>query len=470
MSPFAQRKLAQRQSRAEWRAKARFFHDEETRYLRFLIPPGQRVLELGCGAGHTLAALEPSRGVGLDRNPAIIEEGRKAFPQLKLYASDIEDETALAAIEGKFDFILLVDTLGVVKDCQALLERLHRFCTAETRLVLVYYSHLWDPLLRLAEAVGWKMREGQRNIFSPSDLRAIASLADYDPIMSERRMLSPARLLGLGRIVNRFVAPLPLIRAFALRHYTVCRSLRSLGVPPQSLTVVVPARNEKGNIEPAIRRIPPLCDELEIILIEGHSTDGTLEEMKRVQAAYPDRDIKVMTQPGRGKADAVFTAFDVARGDTLVILDADLTVPPEQLSKFWEALRSGRGEFINGTRLIYPKERGAMRFINLMGNRLFSLIFSWLLNQRYTDTLCGTKALRRSHYHRLKAEHAFFGDFDPFGDFHLIFGAAKLNLKTVEIPIRYGARVYGQTNISRFRDGFLLLKMVRFAYLRMKAI
>ncbi len=234
--------------------------------------------------------------------------------------------------------------------------------------------------------------------------------------------------------------------------------------------MVVPARNEKGNIEPAIRRIPRLCDGLEIILVEGHSTDGTFEEMKRVQAAYPDRDIKVMTQPGKGKADAVFAAFDAARGDALVILDADLTVPPEQLSKFWEAIRSGRGEFINGTRLVYPKEQGAMRFINLMGNRFFSLMFSWLLNQRYTDTLCGTKALRRSHYQRLKAEHAFFGDFDPFGDFHLIFGAAKLNLKTVEIPIRYGARVYGQTNISRFRDGFLLLKMVRFAYLRMKAI
>jgi SAM-dependent methyltransferase len=435
-----------------------------------MIPPGQRVLEFGCGAGHTLAALEPSRGVGIDLDPDVIEEGRAAFPHLELHVGDIEDEAELAAIEGTFDFILLVDTLGAIKDCQVLLERLHRFCSADTRLVLVYYSHLWDPLLRLAEAIGWKKKEGRRNVLSPPDLQAIAELADFDPVMSERRLLSPIGLLGFGRVANRFLSHLPLIRGLALRHYTICRSRRSINERAESVTIVVPARNERGNIEPTIRRIPRLCEDLEIILIEGHSTDGTLDEMKRVQAAYPDQDIKVMTQPGKGKADAVFTAFDAARGDVLIILDADLTVPPEELPKFWDAIRAGRGEFINGSRLVYPKEDGAMRFINLIGNRSFSLLFSWLLNQRYTDTLCGMKALRRSHYQRLKAEQAFFGDFDPFGDFHLIFGAAKLNLKTVEIPIRYAARVYGETNISRFRDGLLLIKMVSFAFMKLKAI
>jgi Glycosyl transferase family 2/Predicted membrane protein (DUF2142)/Methyltransferase domain len=382
-----------------------------------------------------------------------------------------EDGATLAAIEGTFDFILLVDTLGLIADCQALLEKLHRFCSPDTRLVLVYYSHLWDPLVRLAEFIGWKKKEGPRNVLSPSDLQAIAQLADFDPVLSERRLLSPVRLLGLGRIANRFLGPLPLIRALTLRHYTLCRSRPKADAPsPHSATVVIPARNERGNIEPAIRRIPRFCEDLEIIFVEGHSTDGTLVEMKRVQALFPDRDIKVMTQPGKGKGDAVFTAFDAARGEVLIILDADLTVPPEQLPKFWNAIASGRGEFINGSRLIYPKEKEAMRFINLIGNRSFSLLFSWLLNQRYTGTLCGTKVLRRRHYQRLKEEQAFFGDFDPFGDFHLIFGAAKLNLKTVEIPIRYNARVYGKTNILRFRDGLLLIKMVGFAFLKMKAI
>jgi glycosyltransferase involved in cell wall biosynthesis len=208
---------------------------------------------------------------------------------------------------------------------------------------------------------------------------------------------------------------------------------------------------------------------MEILFVEGHSSDGTYEEALRVRDAYPSWDIKVMRQDGVGKADAVYKGFDAARGDVLMILDADLTVPPEQLDKFWEVLVSGRAEYVHGTRLVYPMEKEAMRFLNLLANWTFSVLFSWLLNQRLTDTLCGTKALSRENYARLKNNRSYFGDFDPFGDFDLIFGAAKLNLKPAEIPIRYQARSYGETQISRFRHGWLLLRMVAFAYRKLKA-
>jgi glycosyltransferase involved in cell wall biosynthesis len=277
-------------------------------------------------------------------------------------------------------------------------------------------------------------------------------------------------MLGAGRLINRFVAPLPLISQLCLRHYTVCRSRRHVDDGIRSATVVVPARNERGNIEAAVRRIPHFTGDLEIIFVEGHSSDGTWEEIERVRTAYAHRDIKSMRQPGKGKADAVFAAFDAARGDVVMILDADLTMPPEQLPKFWEAIRCGKGEFVNGSRLVYPMEDQAMRFLNLVANKAFSMIFTWLLSQRFTDTLCGTKVLRGSDYARLKAGRAYFGDFDPFGDFDLIFGAAKLSLKVVEIPIRYANRTYGETQISRFRHGLMLLRMVLFAFLRIKAL
>jgi glycosyltransferase involved in cell wall biosynthesis len=271
-------------------------------------------------------------------------------------------------------------------------------------------------------------------------------------------------MFGLGRLINRFLAPWPVIRNLCLRHYTVCRSLRCRA------EVVNSARNECGNIEPAVRRIPHFTDDIEIIFVEGHSKDGTWDEIQRVIAAYPGRNIKAIRQPGKGKADAVFTGFDAARGDVLMILDADLTMPPEQLSKFWQVVRSDKGEFVNGSRLVYPMEDEAMRLMNLIANKAFSYTFGWLLAQRLTDTLCGTKVLRRSDYVRLKARRWYFGDFDPFGDFDLIFGATALNLKVTEVPVRYASRTYGETQISRFRHCFMLLRMVLFAFLRMMVL
>ena len=181
-------------------------------------------------------------------------------------------------------------------------------------------------------------------------------------------------------------------------------------------------------------------------------------------------DIKVLQQDGKGKGDAIRKGFDNASGDVLMILDADLTVPPAALPKFYRAIASGKGEFINGTRLVYPMEYEAMRLLNHIANRTFAKVFSYLLNQRFTDTLCGTKVLTRTAYRQIVTGRRYFGDFDPFGDFDLIFGAAKLNLKLIEVPIRYTSRTYGETQISRFRHGLLLLRMVVFAWWKLKAI
>ena len=450
--------------------RAAFFHEEDLRYLRFLIPEGLRVLELGCGTGNTIAALKPSFGIGVDFSPAVIAEARRLHPDLQFEVGDVEDPEFIGSLGGPFDVILIVDTIGSLDDCQAMLESLHGLCSRQTRIIVVYYSHLWEPLLRLAEWTGLRAKQPEQNVFSPADIKALVSLSDLEVVQAEYRMLSPLRLLGIGSLVNRFISILPVVCHLSLRHYSVCRSLRKAQDDNiRSASVIIPARNEHGNIEAAIKRMPRFCDDLEIIFVEGHSSDGTPTEINRVAETYSDWDIKVMTQPGKGKADAVFAGFAAARGDVLMILDADLTMPPEQLPKFWQSIASGKGEFINGSRLVYPMEEGAMKFLNLIANKGFSLLFSWLLNQRFTDTLCGTKVLRRADYRRLQAGRSYFGDFDPFGDFDLIFGATKLNLRCVEVPIRYSARTYGETQISRFRHGLLLIRMVFFAFFRIKA-
>jgi SAM-dependent methyltransferase len=456
--------------RAKWQHRAAFFHSEDLRYLKFLIPEGMRVLELGCSTGELLAALKPSFGVGVDLSASAIEEARTAYPAYTFYAGDIEAPGFIESLPGPFDYIVVVDTLGSLDDCQLMFENLHKLCKRETRLIVGYFSHLWYPVLKLAETLRLKMPQPPQNVLAPADVRSLASLADFEALKGERRLLSPLRLFGLGRLINRFIAPFPLFNSLCLRHYTVCRSLRRLGEPPGTVTIVIPARNERGNIEATIQRIPRFAKTVEIIFVEGHSSDGTWEEIERVVRTNPQLDIKALRQPDTGKADAVYAGFDAAAGDVLMILDADLTMPPEQLPKFWEAIHSQKGEFINGSRLIYPMEHESMRFLNLIANKIFSFLFTWLLGQRFTDTLCGTKVLRRSDHVRLKAARTYFGNFDPFGDFDLIFGASKLGLKIIEVPIRYDGRTYGETQISRFRHGWLLFQMMWFAFLRLKAL
>jgi SAM-dependent methyltransferase len=457
--------------RADWIAKNAAYYDDDYRYLRFIIPEGARVLDLGCGSGQLLARLKPARGVGVDFSPSMIAKARQDHPDLEFVCGDIEDSAVLDSIEGEFDFIVISDTIGMLEDIEEALQHLHRHCSPATRLVIAYFSPAWEPVINLATRIGLRMPQPEVSLISSTDFFNILDLTEFELIRMEARQLTPFRMFGLGRFINRFIAPLPLIRNFCLRTYVVVRSLKARRPQELSTTILIPCRNESGNIERAIKEMPRFGAHQEIIFVEGNSKDNTYEECLRVQKVYEGQwDIKVLQQDGKGKGDAVRKGFDAAACDILMILDADLTVPAAALQKFYRAIASGKGEFINGTRLVYPMENDAMRFLNHIANRTFAKIFSYLLNQRFTDTLCGTKVLTRSAYLKIVADRAYFGDFDPFGDFDLIFGAAKQSLRIVETPVHYKARTYGETQISRFRDGMLLLRMVAFAFQKLKAI
>jgi glycosyltransferase involved in cell wall biosynthesis len=330
---------------------------------------------------------------------------------------------------------------------------------------------LWEPILKAGEFFKIKSRQTLINYIATADFLNLMDIADFEVISQEQRQLIPLRWFGIGTFVNRFIAPLPGIRRLCLRTYLVGRPIRPFSDRQLSVSVVIPCRNERGNIENAILRMPRFGASQEILFVEGNSSDGTYEECLRVRDAYQgDWNIQVLKQDGKGKGDAVRKGFAAATGDVLMILDADLTMPPEMLPKYHAVIESGKAEFVNGTRLIYPMEHEAMRPLNLIANRCFAYLFSYLVNTRLTDTLCGTKVLLRRDYEVLARERGYFGQFDPFGDFDLIFGAAKQNLKIIETPIHYKARTFGETQISRFRDGWLLLKMVWFAYRKLKAI
>jgi SAM-dependent methyltransferase len=453
--------------RESWIKKNRYYYEDQTKYYRFLVPEGLSVLELGCGTGDLLHALKPGRGVGVDFSGEMVKSARERYPDLEFREADIE------RLEGwgeTFDVLILADVVGHLQDIEETLRSLKSFCHSGTRILVSYYSFLWEPILKLGERLGGKMPQQHQNWLSTEDISNLLHLSGYEEVKTEYRLLIPKRIPLISNFINRFIAPLPGIRRLCLCRYIVARPAGVRDRKEFSSTILIPCRNEKGNVESAVTRLPSFGEHQEIIFVEGGSTDGTREEIQRVMERYPEKDIKLVVQEGKGKGDAVRSGFSFAKGDILMILDGDLTVPPEDLPKFYRSLAEDVGEFVNGCRLVYPMEKQAMRILNLLGNRFFSFMFTWILNQRFKDTLCGTKALFRKDYEKIQANRGYFGDFDPFGDFDLIFGASKLNLKVVEVPIRYRERTYGSTNISRFRHGWLLLGMTLFAYRKIKAV
>ncbi len=452
--------------RDSWRGWGGSYHRRLAEVYRFLVSPGQRVLEIGCGLGDLLAAVAPTRGLGVDFSSEMVKRAITRHPTLEFIHADAHD---LSFLKETFDVIILSDLANDAWDVQRVLEQIRPLCVPRTRVILNVYSNLWQTVLTLAQRLRLAAPMLEQNWLTASDLRGMLNLAGFETFRDWREILFPLPIPLLAPFCNRFLVRLPIFRGLALANFVVARPLAE-PVESPSVSVIVPARNESGNIHSIFERTPQMGRGTELIFVEGHSHDDTVAAIEREIASHPATASRILRQPGVGKADAVRAGFDAAAGDVLMILDADLTVPPEDLPRFYEALRSGKGEFINGVRLVYPMEKQAMRGLNFLGNKFFSWAFTSLLGQPIKDTLCGTKVFWKKDYERIAANRAYFGDFDPFGDFDLIFGAAKLNLKIVDLPIRYRERTYGVTNISRWKHGLLLMRMVWYAARRIKFV
>jgi 2-polyprenyl-3-methyl-5-hydroxy-6-metoxy-1,4-benzoquinol methylase len=451
-----------------WHGLSDYYHQRLADVYRFLIAPGQRVLEIGCARGDLLAAVSPSVGIGVDFAPEMLQRAARRHPQLRFVLADAHN---LALCET-FDVIILSDLINDVWDVQTIFEQLAPLCTAHTRIIINTYSRLWELPLLLAERSGLAKPTLNKNWLTVEDTANLLELCNFDLIRNWQEILWPLETPLLAPVANRYLVKMPPFAYFALSNFMVARPRRPALTAETAplVSVIVPARNEAGNIDRIFERVPDMGRDTELVFVEGHSRDNTFAAIEQAMAAHPERHCKLLQQSGEGKGDAVRLGFDQASGEILMILDADLTVPPEDLPRFYQAIVSGKGEFINGVRLVYPMESQAMRFLNLLGNKFFSLTFSWLLGQSVKDTLCGTKVLWKSDYAQIAANRAYFGDFDPFGDFDLLFGAARLNQKIVDLPIRYRERTYGSTNIQRWKHGWLLLRMVLFASRRIKFV
>ncbi len=452
----------------KWERFNAYYHRRLREVVRFSVPPGQRVIEIGCGPGDLLASLDPSHGVGIDFSAAMIKQAKTRHPHLHFVTADAHE----LELQDTFDYIILSDVVNELWDVQAVFQKILPLTTPRSRIIINFYSRLWELPLNVVRSLRLAKPMLLQNWLTVEDITGLLSLAGFEVINHREEMIWPMRTPVIDSLMNRFVAKIWPFKIFALTHFITARPLAAASDREElpSVSVVIAARNESGNIERIFESVPEMGRKTELIFVEGGSTDNTYETIQNAVRSNPQRSAKLFRQTGEGKGDAVRLGFQQAEGDILMILDADLTVPPEDLPRFYDAIYKGQAEFVNGVRLVYPMEKEAMRFFNLVGNKFFSLVFSWLLGQPIKDTLCGTKVLRKTDYEKIAANRSYFGDFDPFGDFDLLFGAAKLNLKIVEIPVRYRERTYGTTNISRWKHGWLLLRMVLFALRRIKFI
>ncbi len=443
----------------------RYYHQRLKEIYRSLVFPGLRVIEIGCGHGDLLAALEPAFGVGVDFSGEMVSAAALRHPDLHFIQADVHE----LEFKEQFDVIILSDLVNDLWDVQAAFLNLATLANRNTRIVINLYSRVWEIPLAAAQHLELARPALDQNWLNVEDLSDLLELADFQVIRSWAEILCPLDIPLLAPLCNRFLVKLWPFRLAALSAFIVARYV---GPAPRSekplVSVIVPARNEAGNVPEIMRRVPDMGAGTQLVFVEGHSQDNTYSAIESAISENPDRQCKLFRQAGEGKGDAVRLGFAKADGEILMILDADLTVPPEDLPRFYHALVSGKGEFINGVRSVYPMENQAMRYLNIVGNRFFSLCFSFLLGQNIKDTLCGTKVLWKNQYEIIAANRSFFGRLDPFGDFDLILGAARLNLRILDLPIRYRERVYGDTNIRRWKHGLLLLRMAVVAALRLK--
>lgn len=476
--------------RGYWRKKNSYYYNEVEKLLTLLVPERSSIIELGCGTGDTLAVLNPIHGKGIDLSPEMIRLAREKYKTIEFDVDDVEN----LKVNETFDYVISTDLIGELTDVWMAFREIRKICHKKTQVIITYYNYLWEPVLKIAEMASLKMPQDYQNWLSLGDIENLLYLNGFEVIKKGHSVLLPKYIPLLSSICNRFLVKLPVIKKAGLVEYVVAKPSKGFtklaGERDYSVSVIVPCRNEYGNIEGAVTRIPSMGKHTEIIFVDGNSTDGTVDKIQELILKYKEfKDIKLIHQvsvnemdmkyendlkrsPGKmlklGKGDAVRKGFDSASGEILMILDSDLTVTPEDLPKFYEAIAEGKGDLINGTRLVYQMEEGAMRLLNILGNKMFSLLFTWLLDQPIKDTLCGTKVLMKENYLKIKRHRAFFGDFDPFGDFDLLFGAARQNMKIVEVPIRYKARQYGDVKIQRFKHGLILLKMSWIAFKRLK--
>jgi SAM-dependent methyltransferase len=436
----------------------RYYNQFLIRWCRSFIAPGQRILDVGCGRGDVLAELKPAGGVGIDLSQAMVEAAAAEFPNLSFRHAAVEDFDG----EAGFDAALLINTAEYTFDMGAVIARCHRALRDNGKLLLTTANPLWSPVFHFASRLGLRIPECERLFVTNEDLVNLLRLHGFDVVYKRMSLLVPKYIPFLSDFLNNTWSRIPILRLLSSTQFIVARKVPAAR-REYSVSIVVPCYNERGNIERCIREVRKIGSRTELLFVDDGSKDGTAEAVD--PALNPDIDVRVIRYtPNRGKGHAVTMGFNAASGDIVMILDADLTTMPEELAPVYEAFAAGHAEFVNGTRFIYPMEGRAMKWANYVGNKMFNILVSLVMECRVSDTLCGTKAMFRRNYISMEMGR------DPWGDYDFLFGAAQQRLLIRELPVHYRERLAGFSKMNSMKHTVNLLRMCWHGFFQVKTM
>ena len=440
-----------------WKEKNWYYHNLLRQIFKKYIPEGSKVLQIGYGLGDALAALYPQKAMSIDEDEELIDISKRRFPSIQFIKAKPEE----VIVKGKYDYVIIPNSVAHFYDIQTVLEKTLKVLSKNSKVVMTATNPRWEQIFYILEKLKLKRPEDSRNWLRLADLRNIFEISGYDVEESGYSILIPAHIPFFSNLVNNFIKGSGFLAQFCVEEYIVARKAKLRRKKNLSCTVLIPCYNEEENIKQAIATVPKMGTKTEILVVDDGSSDKTAQVVKRVMKK--NKNLKLISyKPNQGKGYAVKKGFDAVVTDTMMIQDADMTVPPEELPRFFNLIAEGKADFVNGTRMIYPMEEEAMRQLNLVGNLIFSWIFSWLLGQKVTDTLCGTKALFKRDYKKIKMGGESWGDFD------LLFGASENKLKIVDLPVHYKKRVAGKSKMKAFKHGLVLAKMCIVGLWRLK--
>lgn len=451
-------------TREKWIQRSGYYYRNLSRIISNAIASNASVCHVGCDSPYLLKSLPQAKGTGI-----CMTEKQKVFCETTDPDHRYTTMAQLQTLREKFDYIVIT-SLGYFFDVQEVFHQIQILCHFRTRIIIINCNLLWEPLFYLGEKLRLRMPQSARrqNMVPTHHVINLLSLSRFQLVKWSSHILVPYFIPLVSWFFNRILAS-----SFPFRYLSSTDIIiaRPQITPPEPVTcsVIVPCKNEKGNIESLVRRIPALADETEIVLVDDRSSDGTGEEMRRCQKTWPDKKITVIEGPGISKGEAVRMGIEGAAGRLIAIFDADLAVLPEELPKCILPLLEGTADFVNTVRFVYPQQDGAMRWLNIAGNRGFSLLFTFLIRQRVSDTLCGTKVFWKEDYRNISGLKDYWLWRDRWGDFEQLLGASKLGLKIVEVPIHYAERTYGETKMkNRFQNGLHMLKLCLGGFIRLR--